>query len=210
MTTLSAIVPTAARDIERLGKLRRSMLSALHQMREGDELIIAGDLRDGPLDSARELCGRLGAEAPEGACVRFVGHDAGRMDWGHSQINRAMECARGEWLTFSDDDDMWTAGAFDAMREAIAALSSPAPLLFKFRAHFGMTFWHTEGLAALAHIGGHCIVTPNLPSLLGTWSERYEGDFDFLKGTLDLWAAVGVEPIWVDRLIAVARPEWRG
>ena len=207
MTTLTALIPTIARDIDRLAKLRRSLLSALHQLREGDEILCIGDARQGPLDDARELCGRLAKEAPEGASLRYLDHDGGRMTWGHDGLNHGMTVARGEYLTFNDDDDVYCTGAFDAMREAIRELTSPAPLLFKFRAHFGMTYWHTRGFVAQAHIGGHCIVTPNLPSLLGQWSERYEGDYDFIAGTLELWSRVGVEPVWCDRLIAIARPE---
>jgi hypothetical protein len=183
--------------------------SALYQLREGDEIIVAGDLRNGPLEAAHELCGRLNAEAPAGACVRFVGHDGGRPSWGHDPINHAMTNAKGEYLTFGDDDDVYTAGAFDAMRQEIAALASPAPLLFRFMTHYGIVCWQVRGLVRQATIGGHCCVFPNLPSLLGQWGPHYEGDFTFLKETLDLWAAVGVEPVFVDRLIAVARPAVR-
>lgn len=207
MTTLSAIIPTAANDLERLALLRRSVLSALHQLGPGDEVIVAGDTTDAPLDAARELCGRLGAEAPEGAAVRFLAHSPGHHDHGHAQINAAMAQATGEWLTFSDDDDVWTSGAFGLMRRAIAQLPHPAPLLFRFKSyHNGAVFWLVPGLLGQGLIGGHCIVTPNLPSLLGRWSERYEGDWDFIEATLDLWERVGVKPVWVNALVAIARP----
>lgn len=206
MTTLTAIIPTVATDLDRLALLRRSVCSALHQCRDGDEIIVAGDITSDPLDHAREMCQRLGADAPGGVAVRFVPFAGARHDYGHSQINHALGVARGEWLTFQDDDDVYCAGAFDALREEIARLPRPAPLLFRFRSHFGMTFWHTAGRVAQGHIGGHCLVTPNLPSLLGRWGERYEGDYDFIRETLDRWARVGVEPVWVDRLIAIARP----
>lgn len=206
MTSLTAIIPTVARDRERLTLLRRSLESALHQCREGDEVLVAGDTRLGELDEVRDLCRHFAAEVPPGVGVRYAPHDGGRMSWGHDQLNHAMTVARGEYLTFCDDDDVYCAGAFDAMREAIEALTAPAPLLFRFRAHFGATFWDTPGQVACGHIGGHCIVTPALPSFLGKWSERYEGDFDFIADTLARWAAVGVEPLWIDRLISIARP----
>ena len=206
MSTITAIIPTAANDLDRLSLLRRSVLSALHQLRAGDELIVAGDTTDAPLDAARELCGRLGAEAPEGAAVRFLAHSPGHHDYGHSQIQHAMAHARGEWLTFSDDDDVWTAGAFDAIRTAAGNLPSPAPLLFRFRSYHGPTFWLAPGLLGQGLIGGHCAVVPNLPSLLGEWAPHYEGDWSFIEGTLQKWAAVGVGPVFVDRLIAIARP----
>ena len=206
MTTISAIIPTAAADLDRLALLRRSVLSALHQLREGDEIIVAADTTDSPLDDVRELCGRLGREAPEGACVRFVPHSPGHHDFGHSQINHAMSKARGEYLTFNDDDDVYVAGAFQAIRDYAGHLVRPAPMLFRFNSYHGPTFWVVPGLLGQGLIGGHCIVTPNLPSLLGEWGAHYEGDWTFIESTLQKWAAVGVVPVWCDRLIARARP----
>jgi glycosyltransferase involved in cell wall biosynthesis len=206
MPSISAIIPTAATDVERLTLLRRSVLSALHQVRAGDEVIVAGDTTDDPLDAVRDLCGRLGAEAPPGAAVRFLAHSPGHHDFGHAQINAAMAVARGEWLTFNDDDDVYTPTAFAAIREYAGALVSPAPLLFRFRSYHGPTFWLVKGLLGQGLIGGHCLVAPNRPAMLGAWSDRYEGDWDFIKGTLEKWAAVGVHPVWCDRLIAIARP----
>lgn len=206
MTTITAIIPTAANDLDRLSLLRRSLLSALHQLRAGDELIVAGDTTDAPLDAARDLCGRLGAEAPEGAAVRFLPHSPGHHDFGHSQINHAMTVAKGDYLCFNDDDDCFCTGAFDAIRQYAGALPSPAPLLFRFRSYHGPTFWLAPGLLGQGLVGGHCLVTPNLPSLLGEWAPHYEGDWDFIAGTLRKWGAVGVGPVWVNRLIAIARP----
>jgi len=61
------------------------------------------------------------------------------------------------------------------------------------------------------NVGAPCIVTPHVPGLLGTWGDRYEGDFDFIKSTMDLW---GGEPDWRDDVIAICRPsagtDWTG
>jgi len=206
VTTISAIIPTIASDITRLAMLKRSVESALHQLQAGDEIIVAGDLRCGPLEAARELCGRLGAEAPPGACVRFVAHDGGRPSFGHDQINQAMRMARGEWLTFNDDDDVYASGAFEAIRTYAAQLARPVPMLFRFKSYHGPCFWLAPGMLGQGLIGGHCAVVPNLPSLLGEWAPHYEGDWSFIESTLRLWGAVGVGPVWVDRLIAIARP----
>lgn len=209
MVSLSAIIPTVARDLDRLTLLRRSLLSALHQLREGDEIICCGDTRDGSLDDVHALCARLAQEAPEGTSLRYVAHNGGRPSFGHDQINHAMTVARGDYLTFQDDDDVYCPGAFDAMRDTAAAQAQARPLLFRFLTHFGLVAWVQPGVVAQGYIGGHCIVTPALPSFLGKWTPRYEGDFDFIAETLGKWQAVGVEPLWCDRLIAVARPAVR-
>jgi glycosyltransferase involved in cell wall biosynthesis len=206
MPSISAIVPTAANDVERLTLLRRAILSALPELRAGDELIVAGDTTDAPLDAARALCARLGAEAPPGAAVRFLAHSPGHHDHGHSQINAAMAVARGDYLTFQDDDDIYTPTAFAAIREYAGALVSPAPLLFRFRSYHGPTFWLVKGLLGQGLIGGHCLVAPNQPAMLGAWAPHYEGDWTFIQQTLEKWAAGGVHPVWCDRLISIARP----
>jgi glycosyltransferase involved in cell wall biosynthesis len=206
VTSLSAIIPTAATDLPRLTLLRRSIESALGQAQSGDEVIVAADTTSDPLEAARELCGRLGQEAPEGVAVRFVPFAGERHDWGHSQLNNAQLQARGDYITYSDDDDIWLPGAFGAIRDAADSTPHRAPMLFRFMTHYGIVCWQVKGLVRQATIGGHCLVVPSLPSLLGTWGPHYEGDFTMIRDTLDLWAAVGVEPLWVDRLIAQARP----
>lgn len=205
--SLSAIIPTVATDLARLTLLRRSMESALHQMRSGDELLVAADTTSDQLDDVRALCLQMGAEAPDGVAVRFVPHAGAQHTVGHDQINHAMTVARGDYLTFNDDDDVYCSGAFDAMREVAGSLPSPAPLLFRFLTHYGAVVWMAPGVASQGTIGGHCAVFPNIPSRLGQWSERYEGDYDFISSTLALWGDTA--PVFVDRLIAIGRPGGR-
>jgi hypothetical protein len=50
------------------------------------------------------------------------------------------------------------------------------------------------------------MVYPNVRSLLGTWSDRYESDFDFLTSTVEKYTAIGFAPIWYPNVIGVARP----
>lgn len=215
MTTLTAIIPTVATDLARLTLLRRSMLSALHQLGPGDELIVAADTTSNPLDDVRELVLRLAEDLPDDVRLRYVPRAGAAHTFGHEQINAAMAVARGEYLVFSDDDDVWAAGAFQAIRDAAGELTSPKPLLFRFKSYHGPVYWLAPGLLGKSLIGGHCIVAPNLPNLLGHWGAPqgydgplpyYEGDWTFIETTLALWASVGVQPVWVDRLIAIARP----
>lgn len=220
MTTISAIIPTCATDLDRLAMLRRSVMSALHQLAEGDEILVAGDTRNGPLEHVQKFCESIqqkewhyDAEAdkhfpvPYGPTVRYVPHDGGgRPSWGHDQINHAMAVAKGEWLCFNDDDDIFCAGAMQAIRDSAGTLTTQAPMLFRFKSYHGPCFWLTPGLIGQGLIGGHCIVTPNIPSLLGEWGPHYEGDWSFIESTLRKWSSVGVGPVWVNRLIAIARP----
>lgn len=148
-------------------------------------------------------------------CV-YAEHDGGSHCYGQAQRNAGMAAATGEWLTFSQDDDVYAARAFDAMDDAIEtqrAISNrdgPRPLLFQTRLHHadGRLVWDNV-LArhpiwpVIGNIDADCIVAPNVKDRLGVWGPRYLGDYDFIISTLELWNR---EFDWVRRVIAEARP----
>ena len=192
---LSIIVPT--RDPQR--PLASCLDTVVRQpLHEGDEVLVVGDTTDGPLPEIEATVKQFGPQ------FRYLSLAGEVHDYGHSQAQYAMSQARGDWLVFNDDDDVFTVGAFDAIRKAIAELSEPRPILFKFLTHYGYLVWDRKVIEQ-GHIGGHCIVCPNIPERLGVWTPRYEGDFDFIRSTLDLWPADAV--VWNKTVIAVARPE---
>lgn len=196
--TICAIIPTAGR-----ASLARTLDSIAPQKRPGDEVIVVGDTRMGPLTETEVLC----ATHPAGAT--YVPWSDGVMSWGHRQINHGMALATADYLTFNDDDDQYTASAFDHMRQA--ATDDPGrPLLFRFRSYLGsFVFWHTPGMEWIrqGHIGGHCAVFPNDPTRLGRWGDHYEGDFSFIEESLNNWAAAGIDPVWCAPIIAIQRPQ---
>jgi hypothetical protein len=200
ITTLSLIIPTAGRP-----SLRRTLESAAPQILPWDECIVVGDTHDGPLHETELICRDYG-------WVRYIAHDAGGHHWGHPQFEAGQAAARNGWIVGQDDDDVWTPGAFAAIREAIAHAEYPRPLLFRFRSQLGgFVFWHTPGRDWIrqGHIGGHCLVQPNLPGKVGQravkGTYRYESDFDWIADTLARWAPV--EPLWCDYIIAIQRPQ---
>jgi hypothetical protein len=75
----------------------------------------------------------------------------------------------------------------------------------RFVSWFGPTFWDTPGKAVESHIGGHCAVFPN-DELLGRFTCRYQGDYDYIRSTLDNWGGDD-QAVWVDDVIAIARPQ---
>lgn len=197
--TLTIIVPTQGKPT-----LERTLDSVRDQLLPGDEVIVVTDSHGMDLDARRAIAHRI---TPYPYQVRIVEHDAGGHDYGHSQINHGMTLATGDYLSFIDDDDCYLPGALAVMREAAGAQPG-RPLLFRFRSHLGGTvFWLQPGLVRQACIGGHCAVFPNDPAHLGKWGDHYEGDFTFIRDSLDSWAAVGITPVWCDFVIAVARPE---
>lgn len=191
--TLSIVIPTAGRPT-----LRRTLDSIAPQILPGDEVIVCGDTHDGPLRVTEEIV----ADYP---FVRYIELDAGGHDWGHAQINAALDLASGDYVLGQDDDDVFTPDAFACIRDR--ALAYPGqPLMTQFQSYWGFVYWHTPGLIAQGHVGGHCLVVPNQPGMVGRFTARYEGDFDWIVDTLERWQAQGIAPVWVDHICTVQRP----
>jgi hypothetical protein len=176
----------------------RCLDSLLPQLDRGDEVIVIGDTHDGPLPRVRQLVEGYDSLAPVGS-FRYLELDAGAHDYGHSQLNYGLEHASGEWLHCNDDDDIYAPGAVATMRQA-AHISGGRPLLFRFQSyHRGVVFWVERGRLERHWIGGHCLVTPNVPGKVGRWGPSYQGDFDWIESTIA--QHVG----WLDQLSDLAR-----
>ncbi len=192
--TLSLIIPTAGRL-----SLRRTLESAAPQILPGDECLVVGDTFSGPLPQTEAIC----RDYP---WVRYLEHAGEAHQFGHPQFDAGQDAARGDWLLGNDDDDIWTPEAFGVIRDTIAHLDQPRPLLFRFLSHWGIVFWLMRGLVAQGAIGGHCLVQPgHAHGKVGyRRASHYEGDFAWIQHTLANWAPL--EPEWVDYIIAEARP----
>jgi hypothetical protein len=193
LKSLSIIVPTP--DGGNLPALADSLRGKLYP---GDEVIVVGDTFHGvDLSPVRNYV----LDQPQ---WRWEEHDAGRAAWGHPQINYGMSVAKGDYLAFQDDDDIYAPGAIVNIHRAIRR-APLAPHLFRFRAarFGGAAIWQEKGRVEEGYIGGHCIVTPNVPEKTGRWTDRYCGDFDFIEETLRLWEPIA--PVWREEVIVLAR-----
>jgi glycosyltransferase involved in cell wall biosynthesis len=188
---LSVILPTIGRD-----GLERALISIYRQAVGGVEILVVEDTLSGSVPHVRELAERYGA--------RYLPHAGTEHCWGHEQRQAGMQAARGRYLAWMADDDIYTEDAFLRIQQAIERQADPHPLLFRIRMnqYGGRFIWQSPGPLAIGNIDAECIVTPNDPARLGTWALRYEGDFDFIKETVDLHGRCR----WADPVIAVARP----
>lgn len=195
MTTISFIVPTHRED----RPLKRCLDSIAPQLRRRDEVIVCGDVLDGRLPGVEWLVKEYGHQ------FHYVSFRGAEHTYGHEQINHALTKATGDYISINDDDDVWAPNAAELIRKA-ADIWPGKPFLFRFRSYVGVTFWQQAGWFERNHIGGHCLVAPNVPEKLGCWAPEYSGDFDWLESTLAFYGgATGA--IWLDDLIAVARPQ---
>lgn len=189
--SFSIIIPTIGRP-----SLEHTLLCCLMQLKPEDEIII---VTDGPCAEAFEIIRKWQDAWDNPSQIDYIVGEYTHT-WGHAQRNRGMEVARNEYLMFIDDDDTHVPGALEAVRQTIS-YNPNVPLLFQFLDKNGARIWHTMELRE-GNVGTPCIVVPNVKEKLGEWGSRYEGDFDFIKQTCELW---GNTHIWVPRIIVDCR-----
>ena len=198
---LSVVVPTVGR-----ASLARAVRSLLKQ---GDwlpfEVVLVGDTFAGTWRESLPAAQALAETDPR---LSYTECDGGVHAWGHPQRTHGARMAKGQYLWWLGDDDVALPGAFQSIARAIRAHEAdPRVFLFRWIAPWKMVLWHTAGFLGPepGFIDAECIVCPNVPDKLGTWVNRYQGDFDFIAETVERWG--GLERvIWRPEVIAQAQP----
>jgi len=192
---LSILVPTIGRP-----SLSRTLRSIKDQaLHFGDEVLVVGDILDGPLHEVRALVEIAGSP------FHYIPYAGDRHWYGFPQVNHARRLARpGNYLLTLPDDDVYTAGALDAVRVAVAGLEEPRPLMFRFLSPMGWPVW-TKPELEQANVSNQCFIVPNLPGRVADLRcERYESDYDWIVETLALWPPESL--VWDETVIVSARP----
>lgn len=167
--TLSIVVPTIGRP-----SLAYTIQSVDYQLGPFDEVIVVSD---GPLPEVRRLVESAGRRY-------FYFETAGRMyDYGGTPRNIGISRSRGQYLAFMDDDDTYLPGGLDAIRQG--AMENPrTPLVFKMK-HRDKILWE-EPVLKPGNVSSQMLAVPNIRGLVGRWTSRYAGDYDFIVHTVDL------------------------
>jgi hypothetical protein len=186
---LSLIIPTCGRP---------SLYSTLHGawtegLTKEDQVLVIGD---GPQPEAKRIASffhsRLNIAYHEGPLDHCVGHP---------QRNFGMKLATGTHLWSFDDDDVFTKDAIRTVRNHVA--EAPERIhMFRIKAVSKRLCWDViwnEPAIRFTNVGTPTIVAPNNPEKLGTWGQRYEGDFDFVSSTAKLHQK---PPVWHQEVIA--------
>lgn len=166
---LSVIIPTIGRP-----SLASSIKSFDGQLGLLDEVIV---ISDGPNPDIRCLVESAGGR------YSYLETPVRMYDWGATPRNIGMTQAHGEYLIFMDDDDTYLPGALATIRRGV--IESPrTPIVFRMK-HRGRIIWEKPELKP-GNVSSQMFAIPNIKGLVGHWTSRYAGDFDFIKHTVDL------------------------
>lgn len=119
-------------------------------------------------------------------------------NWGATQRNVGIKMALGKWILFCDDDDVLV---YSTIQNIMEHHMPCLPHIFRMQYADGGLLWEKPEMK-LGNVGTPMFVIPNT-GLLGIWTDRYEGDFDFLCSTVHLYSG---KVIWSENILAKVRP----
>lgn len=195
---ISVIVPTKGRKT-----LERTLRSV--RLHRGHEVIVVGE---GAQPLAKKTCKELRPDVPFD--IRFFKGPKSN-NWGNSQRDLGMKKARGRWLMFIDDDDIYVPDAFKHVLNAIGQERSPQQAtihvfrMLDFR-YKRQVLWQCKK-PLLGNVGTPMLCLPNLEDFKGMWpdSQDYGSDQMFIQDTLNRWPSSKIT--WETDIIVICRPE---
>lgn len=184
---LTIIVPTIGRD-----SLKNTLDSIASQLQMVDEVFV---IADGNYPESKELVKKYGIQYGY-----FTIPDGPHHDWGARARNFGIDLSKKAYIAFMDDDDQYLPGAFGFIKNAIQAFPGN-PLMFRM-IHGKSILWRQNKMV-VGNVSTQMVVVPNNPKKLARFTDRYEGDFDFIKGTADLYSTNYDPFIWREEVISI-------
>lgn len=187
--TISVVIPTLGRP---------SLAATLESCAGADEVIVV-------IDTARGATFRSLPQDLQTTVARADVYVEGKfaVTGGHAGRVAGIKYATGTHLAFMDDDDTYTDGAFDAMRDA----ACDRPVIFRMDHYSHGILWRDQEIR-FGNVSTQMYLVPNEPDKLGAWTPHEPalpepgGDYTFGKETADNFAGV----VWRDEITSVLRP----
>jgi hypothetical protein len=196
VNNFSVIIPTLGRDT-----LPKAIRSFIGELQAGDEVIVVADGHQSWLRSRSLLYGSFGKEVLEGH-FRLITTDPTR-DGGASQRNYGISKAKGSWLLFIDDDDIYLPNGISMIRDQVSH-GELQPYMFRMQ-HGRSVIW-AEEIVRHKNVSTSMFVTPNVKGRIGKWEGMGDtgrsSDYVFIRSTLDKWPAKEGDLVWSDTVVA--------
>ena len=184
---LTIVIPTIGRS-----SLEATLDSIACQIEMFDQVFVIGD---GTYPETRKLVQKYGIQYGY-----FELKDGPHHDWGATARNFGIEIAKKAYIAFMDDDDRYLPGAFKCIKTAIQTFPGH-PFMFRML-HEREILWKTNELC-IGNVSSQMVVVPNIQAKLGRFSERYDGNFDFIRSTADFYFPDYNPFIWCEDIISV-------
>jgi len=184
---LTIIIPTIGRS-----SINKTLDSIALQLEMHDQVFVIGD---GSYPETKKLVQQYGVqygyfEIPNGP----------HHDWGARARNFGIDLAKKAYIIFMDDDDEYLPGAFRCIKSAIQ--QKPGyPFMFRM-IHGKNTLWKDHEIR-IGNVSSQMVAVPNIKTKLGRFTERYEGDFDFIRSTADFYFPDYNPFVWRDEIISI-------
>jgi glycosyltransferase involved in cell wall biosynthesis len=180
---LTIIVPTIGRP-----SLRNTLDSIASQLQMFDQVFVVAD---GIYPESKALVKTFGIQY---GYFEFADGPTG--DWGARARNFGIDLAQKAYIAFMDDDDEYLPGAFVSIKKAIQEHPG-SPFLFRMM-HKKRIIWEKPEVS-VGNVSTQMVLVPNDPLKIPRYTERYEGDYDFIKGVGDLYPAF----IWREEITSI-------
>lgn len=184
---LTIVIPTIGRS-----SVKETLDSIAPQLEMFDQVFVIGD---GVYPEVKKLVKNYGIqygyfEIPGGP----------HHDWGARARNFGVDLAKKAYITFMDDDDQYLPGAFKLIK---AAIQEKPGYPFMFRMIHGKDMLWKNNDLCIGNVSSQMVAVPNIKNKLGRFTERYEGDFDFIRSTADFYFPDYNPFIWREEVISI-------
>jgi glycosyltransferase involved in cell wall biosynthesis len=187
---LSIVIPTIGRST-----LSRTLDSLVQTgLKPNDEILVIGD---GGQPEAERIC-----KVSQEAGLPVVYRECGPTNcYGNAQREFGQKLATGDAIVYIDDDDEYLNNALSVMREH--ADEKPENIqIFKFQHRTLGVIWKEQAIR-MGNVSTQMVLVPNHQERLGKWPNVYEGDYWFIRRTVDNWPYADRGILWRDEVVAV-------
>jgi glycosyltransferase involved in cell wall biosynthesis len=112
--------------------------------------------------------------------VLVIKHNPPSNNWGNAERQEGTNKAKGDYLAYIDDDDVYVPGAREIMHKAIEETAG-CPILFRIKYPSGRVLWEKKWVKN-GNVSTQMILVPNSPEMLYGWDQKHSwADFWFIN-----------------------------
>ncbi len=129
--------------------------------------------------------------------ILVIKHDPPSKNWGNAERQEGTDKAKGDYLAYINDDDVYVPGARSIMDKAIRENPQGNPILFKIKYPNGRILWHKKWVKN-GNVNTQMILIQNNKDMLYHWDQKHTwADYQFINHWK--WPAKSID--WREEII---------